>query len=448
MLWAIYQVLFTVGFLLMLPRFLVRMRRRGGYGAHFGERLGRYSPETAAELAAGGRIWVHAVSVGELYVALAVMEELRRRRPAVRFIVSVNTSTARAIAERQVRPPDVLVYFPVDFLPVVRRVLDRLRPRAFIPMEYELWPNLVRESARRGLPVALVNGRVSDAAFRGYRRVRAFTRRLLPEVTLFCMQGETDADRIRELGAPPERVRVTGSVKYGVARRDPEAEARMRAALRAIGWAEGDPLLVGGSTWPGEEEALLDAFRERRVECPALRLLLAPRHAERRDEVSRVIESRGLRLVRRSEQAAGAPAPAGGPPDVLLLDTTGELRHCYAWADVIFIGKSLGDQHGGQNVIEPALCGRAVVCGPNMENFADITAEFLRAGALCQVKDAAGLRRAVRELLSDPVRRAECGRLGEALVKEKAAALGRTAEFVLEAVDGPQLGIDNPLTGH
>ncbi len=428
MLWSLYQVLFAIGFTLMLPHFLLRMRRRGGYGPGFGERFARYSPEVAAKLAAGPRIWVHAVSVGEVHVALGFIREWRTRRPDARFIVSVNTPTGRGVAEKQLSPEDVLIYFPLDFPPVVNRALGALRPAALILCEGELWPNLIRGCARRRIPVASINARMSDRSFRGYSRARALTRRILPFFTRFCAQGPEDGRRLVALGAPPDRVRVVGSAKYEAAVPDPGAAERARAFLRSAGFPENATVLVGGSTWTGEEAVLLDICRGLRADFPALRLVLVPRHAERAPEVVTELEARGVPYVRRS----GGPAPST-PPEVALIDTTGELMGFYGAADLVFVGKSL-TQHGGQNPIEPALWSRPILVGPNMENFRPVVADFLETSAIRQVPDAATLAAALRELLADPARRADLGARAGAVVRAKSGAMRRTVDDLMQAL--------------
>ncbi len=438
MLWVLYQVLFVVGFTLMLPHFLLRMRRRGGYGPGFGERFARYAPDVAAKLAVGPRIWVHAVSVGEVHVAMAFIREWRARRPEARFVVSVNTPTGRKVAAAQLGEPDVLVYFPVDIPLVVRRVLDAIRPAALVLCEGELWPNLIRGCARRGIPVASINTRVSDRSFRGYRRVRLFTRRLLPLFSRFCAQGAEDGRRLVELGAPADRVRVVGSAKYEAAVPGPSTAGRARAFLRGAGFPDDAIVLVGGSTWAGEEAALLDICRDLRAEFPALRLVLVPRHAERAPEVVAELERRGVPFVRRS----GGPAPAV-PPEAALIDTTGELMGFYGAADIVFVGKSL-TQHGGQNPIEPALWSRPILVGPNMENFRPVVADFLETNALLQVPDASGLQAALRDLLADPARRADLGARAGAVVRAKAGAMRRTVEELLQVLTAATSNIQHP----
>jgi 3-deoxy-D-manno-octulosonic-acid transferase len=416
--WFAYNLLFTLGFLLLLPRFFQRMLRRGGYGRDFGHRLGRYTPALRGRLAEGGRVWVHAVSVGELFVALAFLKEWRRRRPGVRFVLSTTTSTAYALAGRRLAPEDALIYFPVDFPPVMNRVLGLMRPSAVVLMETEIWPNLIRLAAGRGVPVFLVNGRLSARSARRYGLLRTLTRRLLPRLRGAFMQSDVEVRRLLDLGADPARVHSVGTAKYDVALADDGAAVDTSAVRTAGG------VLMGGSTWAGEEVALLDAFVTLRRDHPQLSLVLAPRHAERRAGVVAEAQQRGLRLVTRS---SGLPQ---GDAEVFLLDTTGELKSFYACADVIFVGKSL-TEHGGQNPIEPAVAGKAIVVGPNMENFPGVMADFLQAGALVQVQDVAGLNAALAGLLGDSTRRRQLGDAARRVVETCQGSLGRTLDRLL-----------------
>ncbi len=429
--WLLYNLLFTLGFLVLLPRFLYRMARRGGYARGFLQRFGRYAPELRRRLAEGPRTWVHAVSVGEVYVALGLVREMRRRQPGARFILSVTTSTGHAVAAAALDPRDVLVYFPLDVPPAVRRALRRLRPAALVLVECELWPNLLRQARAAGIPVALVNGRISEHSFRGYRRLTLFTRPLLREAGLLCVQSEADRQRLEALGAPPERLHVMGSAKYETVAVDAERGRQARETLREAGWNDACTVLAGGSTWPGEEDALQDAVDRLRRDAPGLRLLLAPRHAERGDAVAAAAAARGARVRRRSG------GEAVRDPDVFLLDTTGELRHFYAAADLIFVGKSL-TQHGGQNIIEAAACGKPVLCGPNMENFPVVMADFREADAVVQVRDAKALYEALALLVRDPGRRAAYGRRAAELVQRRAGALARTVDLLnANGIGGP-----------
>jgi 3-deoxy-D-manno-octulosonic-acid transferase len=268
----------------------------------------------------------------------------------------------------------------------------------------------------------LINGRMSDRSFKGYFKYRWLFTPLLRLVDHLCVQGPQDSERYLALGAAPECVQVTGSAKYDVALKEPGNAETAMAILASARMAAGDLILLGGSTWPGEEEVLLDYFIQTKTRYPDLKLVLVPRHAERRDEVVAFIERRGLKYVQRSKKGA---LSAGDVPSVLLVDTTGELKHLYTAATVIFIGKSL-TQHGGQNIIEPAVCGRPVVVGPNMENFADIVREFKAAEALIQVGAESEMRDQLDRLLADEVMRKTLGDRAAALVARNRGSIKAT----------------------
>lgn len=428
MLWIVYNLLFAIGFLVMLPRFLWRMKRRGGYGKNFRHRFGIYRPDQRERLGQGNRIWVHAVSVGELFVGLKLIDMMREEDPDARFVVSVTTSTAAAIAREKVCDPDELIYFPLDFPLIVKRVLRTLSPSMLILVEGEFWPNLIRAAHRGGVPIFLVNGRISENSFRGYSKLRGFTRRIFPLLDMMCVQSEADRDRVVLLGAPSERVHVVNSAKYEVANQDPEGEAWAVGLLERAGIDPVRPILLGGSTWPGEEDALLEVYGALREHVPGLALVLAPRHAERRQAVVDAVERHGLPFLLRSTLEPEASVEAV-PDRVLILDSTGELKNFYPAARVIFIGKSL-TEHGGQNIIEPALYSRPVVVGPNMENFPVVMEDFLRAGAVLQVTGRKDLEGAISGLLKDEERAREMGDRAAQLVEEKAGGLKETVRRI------------------
>ena len=428
MLWFFYNVLFLIGFVLLLPKFLWRMRRRGGYARDFCQRIGRYRPEVAAALGEGGRVWIHAVSVGEMYVGLRLLHAYRDVHPTARFVVSTTTSTGYRIACEKLGDPDVAIYFPIDLPIVVRRVFNRIRPRVLILVEGEFWPNLVREASRRGIPLFLVNGIISDHSFRGYRKFRVLTRRIFRLFDGLYVQGEKDRDILLDLGAPPDRVKVLHSAKYEVAETNADGEG---LANRILSWAgiRGErPVLLGGSTWAGEEAILVDVFQELRSEWPDLALVLVPRHAERSHEVAADLEERGQSFLRRSAWAEGAPGQSG---DVLLVDSTGELIFFYPRADLIFVGKSLCAE-GGQNIIEPALFGKPIVVGPHMGNFPVVMRDFLESDAIRQVPDAGRLRDAVGDLLRHRGAAEAMGARAAQLVRDRAGAVGETVKLIDE----------------
>lgn len=384
------------------------MLKRGGYRNDFKQRFGSYAPETLARFREVSRIWVHAVSVGEIQIALRFIEAYRRQNPHARFVLSTNTSTAHALGRKKMDARDVLIYFPLDFPPVIKRVYEAINPQKLILVECEFWPNLIREAARRQIQVALINGRMSDSSFKGYMTFQALMRRLLCSIDPICVQSALDAERMVALGAPPHAVHPVGTAKYDLFPAPPHAGASARALLAQAGVAPDAIVWVGGSTWPGEEKVLCSVYRTLRKRFSKLFLVLVPRHAERRAEVLAAVRGQGLSGSLRS---AGA-----SPADVLVVDTTGELMEFYAAADVVFVGKSLC-AHGGQNPIEPALFGKPILVGPNMENFAAVMKDFSAANAVQRVESAAALEIALRPLLSDAAARAALGQAAAQLVE-------------------------------
>lgn len=425
--WRFYNLSFPVVFAFLLPRFAVRMVRRGGYWRHFWERITLYDRSTRRNLnrVTGFRVWIHAVSVGEIFVALRFIEEIRRRKPDSAFVVTTTTSTGRAVAEKQLGGGDLVLYFPVDRPWLMKRLLRLVRPSLVLLVECEMWPNLLRYCTFSGTPVVLVNGRISDHSYRNYCKLRFMTRRLLPMVDLLCVQGQTDRERLLRLGAPSERTVVVGSAKYEV---PAGGEAVFKVVERVLGGVgfRGRTLLVGGSTWPGEEEALVMAYKQLRPEHPELRLILVPRHVERTGEIRAMLESHGVRYILRSSVGSQS-----GPDDydVLLADTTGELRGFYRWADIVFVGKSL-TQRGGQNFIEPAQLGRPVITGPNLQNFPVVARDFRDAQALLVISDGQELFETIRRLLQDPALRQEYGRKALEVACRKQGAVRRTLEQI------------------
>ncbi len=424
MLWFLYNLLFPVVFVCMLPKFIFRMVRRGGYGRHFSQRLGFFDGGTTVRLREHRRIWVHAVSVGEVYVALRFIKAYRQANPASFFALSTTTSTGHALAVRELDSRDVLFYFPVDLPPIVGKVLRLVDPVRMVLVEAEFWPNLIRMADRMGIPVSLINGRVSRSSYRGYRKLKPLTADVLRRIDPICMQGPEDAERMVGIGAPPENVHVMGTVKFDVAERDPAGEQIVQDLMHTVG-VDGESLvLLGGSTWPGEEEALCRIFKQLASRWPGLFLVLVPRHAERVEEVARMLDAQGISYLRRSRIGSSKCIER---PDVLLVDSTGELIYFYSIADVIFMGKSLFE-HGGQNPIEPAMYGKAVVAGPNMENFPVVMEAFLRNDAMVQVASPDELERVLDRLLGNPVERNAIGARAREVVEANRGVIERTVE--------------------
>ena len=402
----------------MSPRFVYQAVRHGKYLGTMRERWG-HLPDG---IEAGGRpsIWIHAVSVGEVQAARTLIPGLRDRYPGHRLWLSTTTRTGRAVAAG-IEAVDGLFYFPLDLPPAVDRVLDRVRPVLFIAVDTELWPNLLRRCARRGVRTMLVNGRISDRSFPRYRLVRRWFRRVLADVDRCCAQSDEAARRLVALGAPVDRVVTTGNLKFdALPASRPGPPPRDGDLARRMGFA-GRPVLMAASTHAGEDGPLLDAFQRLRTRVPDLVLVLAPRHPERGAGVAALAAGRGLVALRRSRMTGDGAERA----DVVVVDTVGELAALFPEATVVFVGGSLVPV-GGHNVIEPAAWGRPVVFGPHMENFAEIAELFLAHRAARRVSRAEELEPVLADLLADAGERAELGTAARSLVEANRGAAARS----------------------
>ena len=414
----LYRLLSFLAFAAYAPYALVRSlfgRRR------IGNLRGRLALEPYPDLAGG--IWVHAVSVGEVGVARTLLAELGRRAPERRLGLSVTTAAGSEMAERA-RPEGVELFaFPFDFAGPVERALSGVRPGLVLLAETELWPLFLERAARRGIPVALVNGRLSERSFPRYRLVRGAFSRVLQGIAVFAMQSEEDARRLVSLGAPPDRVRVTGNMKYDLPSAPPFSDgARLARA------AAGRPILVAASTAEGEEELVLDAWATLPAEERPL-LAIAPRRPERFDAVGELARSRGLDVVRRSRPAE----PDGARSSVYLLDSIGELASLYREASLAFVGGSLA-RVGGHNPIEAWAAGVPVLVGPHTENFREIVSDGERLGILERVENASELTSAIRSALADRAGLAARSESARRAVESARGAVARTADLVLPLV--------------
>lgn len=396
--WLLYDFLFGIVYLAMLPKFLMRMRRRGGYSERLSDRFGRFPDSIKQKLSAGtGFIWIHAVSVGEVYVAGQFMREFRTQTPGTKFVLSTTSSTGWKEAQKQVAEDDVLIYCPLDFRPCVRRALDLIQPKALILTESEIWPNLLRMSAKRNIPLFLVNARVSDRSAPRYKKFRFWFGPVLNLFHQIYAQSEMDKERLVDAGANPKQIEVIGSVKYDTAIRNPAKEAEIAQWLQRGGISADESVLLGGSTWPGEDEVLLAIYKSLRKRFEKLRLVIVPRHFEKADAVEAAVLKAGFPCIRKSV----TPEPKPDPDAVFLGDTTGELMGFYGNATFVFVGKSLCE-HGSQNMIEPCLCGAVTFVGPNTENFRSVVQDLLDARALIQVQDGTDLESNLSMLLEYP----------------------------------------------
>jgi len=406
----------------------MKMRRRGGWRAGFEQRWGKYDDPFKATFAQRPTLWLHAVSMGEVGVALPLAADLQKRLPNWQILVSTTTSTGMGELQKRLPASMARMYYPFDFPRYVRRALDTIRPRAIVLVEADIWPNLIWQAGDRGIPLFLANTRISDKSFRGYQRFGFLFRPLLRQFRGVGCQAP-DAARLAQVGFSPEAICVTGNLKFDAAHTAGKSTLDAPALLQRLGVPPDAPVIVAGSTHPGEEALLAQIFLRLRQRFPNLFLVLVPRHFERTKEVSQELAALGLRFILRTDMNQDT-APSLEPCPCLLVNTNGELRAFYQSASVVFVGKSL-TAHGGQNPIEPAALGKPVVFGPNMQNFPSIVRAYLAENAVTQVADAAGLEHTLANLLADKQKRDALGARAMAVTQKNLGATARTAEMIV-----------------
>ena len=424
--YVIYSVLMVAFFAVMSPFLIYQAVRYRKYIGSFTQRLG-YLP-VSFNLDAEKSIWIHAVSVGEVLTARALLPALRERYPRLRLFLSTTTMTGQQIARNNLQYVDEVFYFPFDLGFIVNRTLGLVRPRLFIMMETEIWPNQLRACHRAGVKTLLVNGRISSRSYPRYRLARPFFRRVLRHVDRFCMQSDESARRVIDIGADRDRVVVTGSLKFDSLEFPGSSPDRgHNRVLRYFRIAPERPVIIAASTLKGEEEAVLDAFQRIRSTMSNALLIIAPRKPQRFEDVERLARRAGWNVARRSELRVDAEPRH----DVVILDTIGELAQLYQVATAVFVGGSLVDA-GGHNILEPAVFGKPIVFGPYMQNFAEIARTFLDNGAAIQVRNGRELEPALVDLLGDPVRRARLGAAARALVEANRGARTKTLAAIAQ----------------
>ncbi|HQZ69591.1 MAG TPA: 3-deoxy-D-manno-octulosonic acid transferase, partial [Planctomycetaceae bacterium] len=422
---SVYLALLTV----LSPVIAWRMVRHGRYRRGLAEKLfGRIPKRLTREV-----VWFHAVSVGEVIQLQKIVDEFLRLADN-RFDVLISTSTDTGFDLAVKRFPDCQVtWFPLDFSWAVRNALRTIRPRMVVLMELELWPNFLAECQRGDISVAVINARMSTRSHRGYLRIRRLMAPLFSRLTFVAAQSQSSADRLQSLGVPADRLHVTGSIKFdGVSTdRNNPATALLR---RQFGITPTEVVFIAGSTQAPEEQLALQTWLECRRKCPSLRLILVPRHRERFDEVAQLVQAAGAGLMRKSSLVDSAELTGSASADsVILVDTIGDLSACWGLADIAFVGGSFG-KRGGQNMIEPAAFGAAVLFGPNTRNFRDVVQSFREADACLQLQSEDELTPTIARLLSDSVRRKELGDAAQRVVESQAGATKHTAALLMQAL--------------
>ena len=432
----LYDLLFAALFLFSLPCYGFRLWRRGNWRDGFGQRFGLYSAELTERLQGKRVIWFHAVSVGEVHLCALLIRKLGKRLLGWTIVASTTTSTGMGELRRQLPDNAVKIYYPIDFSWIVRRALRIIRPQIVTLVEAEIWPNLLWQLADKQIPVFLINARLSPRSAKRYRQFRALFQPIFSRLACIGVPTKQDATILESVGCRANRIQVIGNLKFDAADSVTKPAIQPQALLQWAGAKQDAPILLGSSTHAGEERLLGEIFLRLRKDFPDLFLVMAPRHFERGDQVRQELRALGMETRLRSdfqasqnssEQENRASDTTQG--QCLVLDSTGELRSFYSAVSIAAIGKSFLSQ-GGQNPIEAAAAGCAIVAGPFMENFQAILKTFLDKDGILQVRNAAELETTLRLLLADVSRRQELGQQAQLVVQENQGAANRAAAMI------------------
>lgn len=428
----LYNLLFNIAFLLSAPWYFLKMYRRGGWKDGFGERFGLYGPRLKQSLTNRQTVWFHAVSVGEVNLCTQLIQAIEPRLPLHTIVVSTTTSTGMALLQDRLPSTIVKLYYPIDRRKHVIRAIGIISPSAVVLIEAEIWPNFLWTLQRRGIPHFLVNARLSERSYRGYKRFGFLFRSLFAGFTGVGAQTSADALRLGKLGCRSEAIQVVGSLKFDSAQLEARQLVDIPKLLEQVGVSPDSLVLVAGSTHEGEEKILAELTLRLKKQFPSLFLVVVPRHQERGATVGDALHTAGFRFVFRKNILPRTQIKSGSL-DGLIVNTTGELTAFYRRADVVFVGKSLTAE-GGQNPIEPAALGKAVIFGPNMQNFPEIAPAFVQAGGAIQITDAQELETVLAQLLGNPERRRSLGLQALKVVSENQGSIGRTVDMIVHSI--------------
>lgn len=428
---SIYNIVLSLFLVVLSPYYMLRLWRRGNWQKGFGQRFGRFDHKVKQSVTNSHTVWIHGVSVGEANIAIHIVQKLHALRPLLKFVVSATTTTGMEQYVRKLPSYVTKIYYPIDLRKCVDRALGVIHPELIILVEAEIWPNFLWRARRRKIPVVLVNARISRKSFARYQQFGFLFRPLFGQFVLVGAQNSEDKDRLISLGCRPEVVHVTGAMKFDVTAPVIQTRLDVRKLLSLIGVSESNPILLAGSTHPGEEKVIAQIYLNLKKQFPTLFLILVPRHFERGSAVGSEVRDLGIRFHYRTDLSALRQPPEERATDCLVVNTTGELIYFYEVATVVFIGKSLLGE-GGQNPIEPASMGIPVVFGPHMDNFQEIAQALVQNGGAIQVPDAADLESTLEKLFLSPSKRVAMGAAAIETTKERQGALGKTLDLIEE----------------
>lgn len=430
LLYLIYDFMLLLLLVAFMPSFLISLTRDGKYKKSLKYRLGIWPQELKDKFSNHNWIWLHAVSVGEVGAVEPLVRVLKEKHPKVKLLVSTVTETGNQLAHQCLKEADEIIYFPLDFKFISRRVIGLVRPKLFVMAETEIWPNFLRCLAMQATPSIIINGRISAKSYRNYRLVKPLIRRVLADIACFSMQSEMDADRIKGLGAIPKRVQVTGNLKFD---RLPQIvkPAHEEDLLTALGIEPAAPIFIAGSTHAGEDEIIVRAYKQLLLSHPKLALIIAPRHLERLSGIEELIKQHGLASVRKSSIVNKRDTNT-----IILLDTIGELAQLYSIASLVFVGGSLVPT-GGHNILEPAAYGQPVLFGPYMSNFLHCAKVLKDVGAGIEVDGIDQLVTEAQRLLDDEPLRSRLGEAAKEVVQQNRGATQRTLTIIEEYLGKP-----------
>ncbi len=435
MVYHLYNILLTFLLILVSPYFLSRSLFQKRFRKALSERLGFFEAPLFKR-----SIWVHAASVGEVFCSLPLLKKIRKEFPRVKIVLTTVTCTGNEAARTRAPEADRVFFLPVDHPFAIRRAIEKIQPGLLLIAETELWPNLLRSCGKKGIPVVLFNGRISQRSFRRYVRFKFFFKGCLKYISLFLMQTEEDRRRIVEIGGESQKTRTAGNLKFDQTFPFLTEEATTKME-KALGLRGTEKILIAGSTHSGEEEMLVSLYKELKGETPNLILILAPRHLERLEEVEGILRKGSIAWSRKTALPLGAGQPSGRErPEVILLDTMGELMAIYSLGTLVFVGGSLVPI-GGHNPLEPLFFKKCVLFGPHMFNFLEISYRLIEVGGAIQVSGKEDLASQLRRLLPDEVAREEVGKKGHQFLQRHQGATERMFEEIRPFLDKMQNAI-------